>query len=173
MRTFTIDAEDNITAFTSDEEAGQQAALERFNSIEQLAVLARRWPVSRLAGIWNKLPGGVQPVKKFTDRKTGLARIWKALQRPQPAAVASKPKGGKQAAGKQARPHRGHRNTKATQVIALLKQPSGASLKSLMKATGWQAHSVRGFLSGHLHKKLGLRVKSFKRNGERVYAVRA
>jgi hypothetical protein len=41
-----------------------------------------------------------------------------------------------------------------------------------MKATGWQAHSVRGFLSGHLGKKLGLNVKSFQRNGERVYSVR-
>jgi len=57
-------------------------------------------------------------------------------------------------------------------MLALLKQPSGASLKSLMKATGWQAHSVRGFLSGQLGKKLGLHVKSFQRNGERVYSIR-
>ena len=42
-----------------------------------------------------------------------------------------------------------------------------------MKATGWQAHSVRGFLSGQLRKKLGLCVKSFQRDGERVYAVRS
>ncbi len=42
-----------------------------------------------------------------------------------------------------------------------------------MQATGWQAHSVRGFMSGHLRKKLGLRVKSFRRNGERVYSLRA
>jgi len=170
MRTFSIDAEDNITAFATTEEAGQQAGRERFHSTEQLAALAERWPAGRLAGIWNRLPG-VQPVKKFTDRKTGLARIWKALQSPQPATAAFKPKAGNKAAAKQARRHTSPKNTKAAQVIALLQQPSGASLKSLMKATGWQAHSVRGFLSGHLHKKLGLRIKSFKRNGERVYAV--
>jgi len=41
-----------------------------------------------------------------------------------------------------------------------------------MKATGWQAHSIRGFLSVHLHKKLGFRVKSFRRNGERIYLIR-
>ena len=42
-----------------------------------------------------------------------------------------------------------------------------------MKVTGWQAHSVRGFISGYLVKKMGLRVKSFRRDGERVYAVKS
>jgi len=41
-----------------------------------------------------------------------------------------------------------------------------------MAATQWQAHSVRGFISGQLAKKMGLRVKSFQRDGERVYAIR-
>jgi hypothetical protein len=62
--------------------------------------------------------------------------------------------------------------TKAGQILALLKQPTGATLKAIMIATGWQAHSVRGFVSGHLIKKLGLRVKSFRRDGGRVYAVK-
>ncbi len=48
----------------------------------------------------------------------------------------------------------------------------GASLAELMKATGWQAHSVRGFLSGTLRKKMGLKVESAKRgDGERVYSI--
>jgi Protein of unknown function (DUF3489) len=42
-----------------------------------------------------------------------------------------------------------------------------------MKATGWQAHSVRGFLSGAIAKKMGLPLKSEKRDdGERVYSIR-
>ena len=41
----------------------------------------------------------------------------------------------------------------------------------LMDVTGWQSHSVRGFLSRQLSKKRGLRVKSFTRNGERVYKI--
>ena len=57
--------------------------------------------------------------------------------------------------------------------IVLLEQPGGSSLKEILKATGWQAHSVRGFISGQLVKKMGLRVKSFRRDGERVYAIRS
>jgi uncharacterized protein DUF3489 len=58
-------------------------------------------------------------------------------------------------------------------VIALLEQPEGATLKAIMKATGWQAHSVRGFVSGPLGKKMSLRIRSFTRDGERVYKLKA
>lgn len=55
----------------------------------------------------------------------------------------------------------GSRNsTKQAQLISLLKQSSGVSLPDLMKATGWQAHSIRGFISGTLKKRLGLKVIS-------------
>jgi hypothetical protein len=52
-----------------------------------------------------------------------------------------------------------------------LRQPDGATLQALMEATGWQAHSIRGFISGSLSKGMGLKIESFKRDGERVYAV--
>jgi hypothetical protein len=48
--------------------------------------------------------------------------------------------------------------TKKDLVLALLRRDQGASLDELMTATGWQAHSVRGFLSGTVKKKLGLTV---------------
>ncbi len=63
--------------------------------------------------------------------------------------------------------------TKSDQILALLRKPGGATLKALMAASGWQAHSVRGFISGQLVKKMGLRVKSLRRDGERVYAVKS
>jgi hypothetical protein len=64
--------------------------------------------------------------------------------------------------------------SKAAKVLDLLKRPEGVTLAALMKATEWQAHSVRGFLSGTLRKKLGLKVESAKgENGERTYSVKA
>jgi len=64
--------------------------------------------------------------------------------------------------------------SKAAKVLDLLKRPAGATLPELMKATGWQAHSVRGFLSGTVGKKLGLTVASVKgEDGERTYSVKA
>jgi hypothetical protein len=64
--------------------------------------------------------------------------------------------------------------SKAAKVLDLLKRPEGVTLAELMKATGWQAHSVRGFLSGTVGKKMGLTVTSAKgEDGERTYSVKA
>ena len=66
------------------------------------------------------------------------------------------------------------RGSKTPKVLALLKRPQGASLKDLLKATGWQPHSVRGFLSGTVAGKMGLKILSTKtESGERRYAVKA
>ena len=64
--------------------------------------------------------------------------------------------------------------SKAASILDLLKRPDGATLAELMKSTGWQAHSVRGFLSGTVGKKMGLTVTSSKaEEGERTYSVKA
>jgi hypothetical protein len=61
--------------------------------------------------------------------------------------------------------------TKAETIIRLLREPKGATLRAIMAATGWQPHSVRGFISAQLTKKRKLRIKSFKRADERVYKI--
>ena len=62
--------------------------------------------------------------------------------------------------------------TKKAAILRLLHRPKGATLKELVKATTWQAHSMRGFLSGTLGKKERLKVISAKReDGERVYSL--
>ena len=64
--------------------------------------------------------------------------------------------------------------SKTEKVLDLLKRPGGATAKELMKATGWQAHSVRGFLSAIVGKKMGLAVTSAKvEDGERSYSVKS
>jgi hypothetical protein len=64
--------------------------------------------------------------------------------------------------------------SKTAKFLDLLKRPGGATSKDLMKATGWLPHSVHGFLSGTVRKKLGLTVTSTKGgDGGRIYSVEA
>ena len=61
---------------------------------------------------------------------------------------------------------------KGATIVALLRRKEGATLADLTKATGWQPHSVRGFLSAQVGKKLGLQLESSKReDGQRVYRI--
>jgi hypothetical protein len=63
--------------------------------------------------------------------------------------------------------------TKTEKVLDLLKRPGGTTMKELMKVTGWLPHSVRGFLSGTIGKKMGRKVESTKgEDGNRIYSVK-
>ncbi|MEP6538672.1 MAG: hypothetical protein ABJF23_25265 [Bryobacteraceae bacterium] len=84
---FIIDADNNITAYTPDTApTGTEFKLneQSFGSEKELTALAGAWPGARLIEIWNSLPGAT-PVKKFTDRKSAVARIWKSIQSLTPA----------------------------------------------------------------------------------------
>jgi len=60
---------------------------------------------------------------------------------------------------------------KLAALIALLQRPQGATLEAMQAATGWQAHSVRGALSGSLKRGKGLTIVSEKTDGGRVYRI--
>ena len=93
MTTFTIDNDNNITAFATPEEAQDALALgaQAFTSQKELAKVTSEWPTARLVETWNGFAGspgfdGLKPVKKFTDRKVAINRIWQAIQKLAPAA---------------------------------------------------------------------------------------
>ena len=107
-------------------------------------------------------------VLSIADAKPSRARTRSRANKSSARPVKRNTKPGQRA--KQApKPRRG---SKTAKVLALLKRSSGASIQQLQKATGWQAHSVRGFLSGALKKNMGLRIDSAKGDdGERIYRL--
>jgi hypothetical protein len=178
MRLFAIDTENNITAFPAADQIPE--GQEHFASEKELAKLAANWPADRLVQVWNSFAGvppfgDLKPVKKFTDRKTAVARIWKAVQAltptPAPQAAPAAPKQAR--AAKDATPKDAREGSKKAIVLELLRRPEGATLADIMSATGWMVHSVRGFLSGALGKKMGLTVESLKTpEGARAYRIK-
>ena len=61
--------------------------------------------------------------------------------------------------------------TKAARILAMLGRARGATLDDLMKETGWQQHSLRGYLSGTIGKRLGYTISSVKSDGQRCYRI--
>ena len=194
MKVFTIENEtNNITVQASTAEADAVANAASFRSEASLAKVAADWPVARLVEIWNSLPG-VTAVKKFTSGNVAIRRIWAAIQNlGEPAPVAAvadvaetasdvapaqgrtteeatakkEPKPAKEAA-------KSREGSKTESVLALLRREGGVTAEELMSATGWQAHSVRGFLSGTIRKKMGLELNSVKaEDGTRSYSLPA
>jgi hypothetical protein len=162
---FHLTAEDHIRTSNEAGAADADAGGGSFASEQELLELASAWPMKRLVEIWNRLPG-VEPVARFTDRKIALRRIWRAVQ-PQSE------KGGKPARrASHSRPRPVFREgSKAAEVCTLLSRQEGATMNEIRSQTGWQAHTVRGFISRNLSKP-GRKVRSFEREGERVYRLK-
>jgi len=147
---------------TLSEEDARTEDAELVRSFEEWEQRAGSWPLKRLVAIWNDLPG-VVPVQKFTSRDIALERIWRFLHASEPA---------RQRKGKEQSRIPFREGSKAAQVYALLCRPQGATGRELQELTGWQRHSVRGFLSASLRKQ-GQKVRSFARAGERVYRLKS
>jgi Protein of unknown function (DUF3489) len=194
--TFTIDDDNNIAAYGSAEQAsqGDAAGLVHFDSQPALAKLSADWPLSRFVEIWNSISGH-SPVKKFQDRNKAVARVWNAIQplagngpaefaaeQAEVQRKAQKPakngKAGKQAAsakraGASAKQAQGkeQRSNKKAEVIAMMMRAKGVTLAEIMQTTGWQQHTVRGFVS-ILGNKGGQSIESSKNAaGARIYKI--
>jgi hypothetical protein len=105
--------------------------------------------------------------KKATSKKHATSK--KGAPRGQKMAKGAK-KAAKPAPPKETKAPRAE--SKGAKLLALIRRPKGATLAELAKLTGWQNHSIRGYLSGTVGKKMGLTVESTKReDGERVYSI--
>jgi len=114
---------------------------------------------------------GAEKARASKKASVGQKRAHVAPAKGQAAKKAKAPKKAPKAAKKWGTARDG---SKAAKVLDLLRRPDGATLAELMKATDWQAHSVRGFLSGTIGKKMGLVITSAKaEDGERTYSVKA
>jgi hypothetical protein len=197
MNTFTIDTNNNITAFASLDEAraAEIRNAEYFGSSQELAKLVESWSRNRPVEIWNSFAGvapftTLKPVTKFTNRKVAVARIWEAVQvllanvaKPATRVAPAKGKRNKDApkgkrrhiapAPAKEKVNISREGNKKAEVIDLMRRSQGATLAEIMELTGWQAHTVRGFVSGTLIKKLNLKVESFRSDEkERTYRVK-
>jgi hypothetical protein len=144
MKTFIINSENKVTAGTEPEQNATGTA--RFSTIDELTQMTHEWPMARLVAVWNGLPG-VTALSRFTDRNTAVARIWKRLQDAAESTKVSRPARGKGHSGSKKTLAR--EGTKKARILILLKRPKGATVDDIITATGWQAHTVRGFISGN------------------------
>ena len=208
MRLFSIDADNTITTFAAAEQIPE--GQEHFATEKELAAAASNWPSDRLVQVWNSFAGvagfgaDLKPVKKFTDRKSAVARIWKAIQKldgaaeaeattaPEASSTAASakapkaPKGARKAAQVAPAKAKASKTPKAAKkatsapvprefskkaiVLDMLKRKGGATMAEIAKETGWQNHTIRGFISGTLTKKMGLTIESTRSEaGDRTY----
>jgi hypothetical protein len=108
----------------------------------------------RLLALWNALPG-VEKRRKVGDREALIDQLWSAIELlpvPEPQPDPKHP-------------------SKQDVVIAMLRQPEGATVDEVARVTGWQRHTVRGVFSGTLKKKLGLTLASAQEERGRVYRI--
>jgi Protein of unknown function (DUF3489) len=107
----------------------------------------------RLLALWNALPG-VEKRKKVGDRDALIDQLSaiELLPVPEPQPDPTRP-------------------SKQDVVIAMLRQPEGATVDEVASVTGWQRHTVRGVFSGTLKKKLGLSLASAQEERGRVYRI--
>lgn len=117
-----------------------------------------------------KAPGAVEGSKPKKQARVAPRRAHVARSEAKPPRKASP---AKTAPKSRKKPEATRADSKTAKILGLLKRQGGATAKDLQKATGWQPHSVRGFLSGIISKKMGLTVTSTKaEDGERSYSIK-
>src|SRR4051812_1646141 len=112
-------------------------------------------------------PDGRRESNQTEDSMSTSANKKPALSRAAPTLAANPA----QKPSDNAKADRANPDSKQSRVVAMLQAPAGATIAGMMKATGWQKHSVRGFLAGVVRRRLKLKLMSVKVDGNRVYQI--
>jgi Protein of unknown function (DUF3489) len=196
MKTFILDADHNITAYSSPQEAASAApAGDAFTTAAGLKDALKSYSAATTVEIWNSLTG-VTPVRKFRDAATAASRIFAEVQKlggsdpdaaeaPVAATKTKRTGTGRTKSVKAARkasatkkaataPTTGPRAiSKTAQLIEMLRTRDGATLEGICRKFGWQTHTTRALMSagGSLTKKHGITVISEKVGDSRTYRI--
>ena len=172
MKLTSIDSKNRMQAECATEMTSKEPG-RHFASEEEWTRIASELPLSRLLEIWNALPN-ITPARRFPSRQAAVRRIWKAVQRLQPRGKGTvrPPNARTTSHARQIGRNVDPGPSKKSQVIALLGRADGVSLEQIADLTGWQKHTIRGFLSGTLHKKMCLEITATKNaHGTRTYHI--
>jgi hypothetical protein len=124
-------------------------------------------------------PSRVEVVRRMASRKPYEGPMTRTKSKPKTATRSRRVKTAKRKSLKRPEPvstvsgalAKARAGTKNAQVVAMLQDRAGTTIAAIMAATGWQQHSVRGFLAGVVRKKLGLNLVSEPSESGRVYRI--
>src|SRR5437879_9827048 len=122
---FHLTTDDHIRIINEQGPAESDTSGSSFASEQDFHEFAKEWPMKRLVAIWNHLPG-VHAVARFTDRKTAIRRIWRAIQ---PQTEADRPTARRTSKAQHQSVFR--EGSKAAQVWTLLCGPQGTTLTEI------------------------------------------
>ncbi len=176
MKMYAINADTAVITVHDSAERAANCSTRMFATRNEFESTIEEYSLADLVRVWNSLAAlesllGLKKVAKFTDRKTAVRRLWTVIQRidatdnHEPAESSSL----RRKVGASS-PEAG---SKAAIILDLLRRPEGATAQEIGSVVNWQRHSVRGFISGTLIKRMGLLIETGRREtSDRVYRAR-
>jgi Protein of unknown function (DUF3489) len=168
-----VRANGSLLAWRRDAEAGPMALRITRQGLEAVGVKDDALGAPTEAGVrpasTHKVDAPARKAMASRKRRSVVAETpAREKHRPGKAEIKAGSKSSQAAAGD---PTKAEPGSKQSRLLAMLQSPTGATIAAMMKATGWQQHSVRGFLAGVIRKRLKLRLGSNKTDGVRVYQI--